>query len=481
MSSASASQLEAGGATKHVWYRSPMYAAVIIGICNFCAPGRVSLHTIPPLIAVWVAMNSIGGGGQATPFLVNAANTLTFSIMVVTAFLGSTVLNLVGVNWALFIGGVGYAPYVAGLYTNNVFGTEWLVLFGATTCGISAGLFWAIEAAVAFAYPEPERLGKFLGIWMSFRVGGQIVGGAINLGMNATRGSAGSINPKVYLVFVALQAAGPFTSFLLPRPDKVQRRDGKAVKIYNGRKVWDEIKGTWGVMVSKEILLLVPFIVQGAFPESWINTYMASHFTVRVRALGSFVAAWACVIIGNVVGKYLDLNSISLKTRARYTFLWFTITRAGWWIWAIVLESNFPSHEAIDWTSPLFGKSFAVYVLLSANFQGLFLYTYFVCKAVSKTHEDEARIAGLLRSVQSAAMAVAYGTSSIKSFALLGSAALNFGLWGIALVPSWLVIRRIGVDLNGPVAEDDESDQGQVAHLPRADNASTASDSEEKK
>lgn len=35
----SASQLEAAGAIKHVWYRSPIYAAFIIGICNFCAPG----------------------------------------------------------------------------------------------------------------------------------------------------------------------------------------------------------------------------------------------------------------------------------------------------------------------------------------------------------------------------------------------------------------------------------------------------------
>lgn len=98
------------------------------------------------LTAVWVAMNSLGGGGQKSPYLVNTANALTFTLMVLTAFLGSTVLNIVGVNWALFLGGVGYAPYVAGLYTNNVFGTEWLVLFGATTCGLSAGLFWAIEA-----------------------------------------------------------------------------------------------------------------------------------------------------------------------------------------------------------------------------------------------------------------------------------------------------------------------------------------------
>lgn len=56
------------------------------------------------------------------------------------------------------------------------------------------------------------------------------------------------------------------------------------------------------------------------------------------------------------------------------------VTRGGWWIWALVLESNFPSDKAIDWTSPLFGKTFALYVLFSANLQGLFMYTYFLCK-----------------------------------------------------------------------------------------------------
>jgi hypothetical protein len=77
---------------------------------------------------------------------------------------------------------VGFVPYSAALYCNNVFGTRWFVLFGAATCGLSAGLFWGIEAGIAIAYPEPFRLGKFLGIWLSFRVAGQILGGAVNVG-----------------------------------------------------------------------------------------------------------------------------------------------------------------------------------------------------------------------------------------------------------------------------------------------------------
>lgn len=109
---------------------------------------------------------------------------------------------------------------------------------------------------------------------------------------------------------------------------------------------------------------------------------------------------------------------------------------------------------------------------------------------MSKTHENETRIVGLLRSVQSASFAVAYGTSSVKSFAHLGSASLNFALWGVALLPTWLVVRRIGVDLNGPNdeveaaevegVEDAEAQVSQVAQLPKSGGV-VASEDEKKK
>jgi hypothetical protein len=37
------------------WYRSTFYNALILGLCNFLAPG------------IWGAMNSVGGGGLEKP------------------------------------------------------------------------------------------------------------------------------------------------------------------------------------------------------------------------------------------------------------------------------------------------------------------------------------------------------------------------------------------------------------------------------
>jgi len=109
-------------------------------------------------------VNSLGAGGEEKPYLVNGANALTFCLMVVSCFLSPIMVRAIGIKWTLIFGTVGYAPFAAGLYTNNRFGTEWLVLFGAALCGISAGVFWMAEAAIALSYPEPYNQGKFLGL-----------------------------------------------------------------------------------------------------------------------------------------------------------------------------------------------------------------------------------------------------------------------------------------------------------------------------
>ena len=173
---------------------------------------------------------------------------------------------------------MGYAPFAAGLYTNNRFGNEWFVLVGAALCGISAGIFWAAEAAIAIAYPEPWNKGKALGYWLTYRLGGQILGGAINLGLNADRDEAGKVSYTVFLIFIALQASGPLVGFLLNRPDQVQRQDGKKVRLVVEQGPWYEIKANTRLFFTKNFLLIVLWIGQAVFAEAVFFTYLASKF-----------------------------------------------------------------------------------------------------------------------------------------------------------------------------------------------------------
>ncbi|KAI9641507.1 hypothetical protein NHQ30_010316 [Ciborinia camelliae] len=139
------------------WYRSSLFNVLVIGAGGFLAPG------------MWNDMSSLGAESL---FLVNAANALVFGLRMfylgIFCLLGGPIANRIGLKYTLTLGTVGYPVYSAGLYANNRYGTVWLVLVGAVTCGIS-------EVA-------QEANGNC--IWLWFRTGGPLVGAAIVLGPN---------------------------------------------------------------------------------------------------------------------------------------------------------------------------------------------------------------------------------------------------------------------------------------------------------
>ena len=89
------------GLTKNAakWYRSTFYNMTILGLCNFSAPG------------IWGAMNSLGAGGAASPHLVNAANALTFCLMVLSCYFSSVLVKYIGIKGALIFGTYVYHAF----------------------------------------------------------------------------------------------------------------------------------------------------------------------------------------------------------------------------------------------------------------------------------------------------------------------------------------------------------------------------------
>lgn len=170
---------------------------------------------------------------------------------------------------------IGYAPFAAGLYMNSRYGTQWLELLGAALCGISAGVFWMAETAIAIAYPEPWNKGKALGYWLTYRLSGQIIGGAVNLGLNVKVNTAGKVSYTVYILFIVIQALGPFVALLLNKPSKVQRKDGRSVSLEILDNPWRELKAIARLFCTKNFLCLVLFIGQAVFAESVFFTYLS--------------------------------------------------------------------------------------------------------------------------------------------------------------------------------------------------------------
>lgn len=97
---------------------------------------------------------------------------------------------------------------------------------------------------------------------------GQVVGGAINLGINADRNKAGAVSYAVYIIFITLQALGPFSALLLTPPAKVQRKDGRRVvlKVLNSSR--KEIAWMLRILCTKKFLLVCPLIAQTVYSEA---------------------------------------------------------------------------------------------------------------------------------------------------------------------------------------------------------------------
>lgn len=234
------------------------------------------------------------------------------------------------------------------------------------------------EAAIALSYPEPYNQGRFLGFWLSFRVGGQVLGGAINLGLNADNNKAGKVSYNVYLAFIALQALGPLAGLLLNKPGKVQRSDGVPVKLDITNSSWYEIKAVTKLFFSRNFVLIVPLIAQGVYTEAVMFTFESLWLSVRARALGSFLSGIVAIIAGNLLGAFLDQKKRSLKTRARGAFFTILGLQGAWWVWATILVTDYhKSKPTYDWVDAGFGKTFALFLFWVAGFQLNYMYLYF--------------------------------------------------------------------------------------------------------
>lgn len=416
---------------KTKWYRNTWFNITIVGLCNLAAPG------------LWGATNSLGGGGTADAGVVNAANAITFCLMWLVALFGSGIVKLIGVRNSLALGGMGYAPYSAALYCNVKYGTTWFIYLGSALCGLSAGLFWGVEAAITISYPEPYRKGKLMSYWLCYRVSGQLIGGAINLGVNAKRTGVGSVSPNVYIVFIALQALGPFVAYLLSPPEKVERSDGQKVKLYADQSFWGEFKNTLKEYAKPDFLLIVPFLAGTVWSEATNNTYIATYFTVRARALGSFLSAVTCMLAGFIEGSVLDLKFLNNKTKKRYVFVTLAVLQAGIWVWSTINSQDYRDKPTFDWSSPGFGRAFGVYIFLAIGFQLNYLFCFHLIGDFASKPAQIIRLASLIRGNESAAQAISYGLASVKSLATVGISAINFGVWGISIPPAAYVIWRV--------------------------------------
>lgn len=266
--------------------------------------------------------------------------------------------------------------------------------------------------------------------------------------MNVNNNQAGKVSYVVFLIFIVLQALGPFAGLLLTNPSDVQRKDGIKVKLSIATKPLAELRTTARLFITRDFLLIVPLIGQAVYTEAVMFTFQSLWFSVRARALGSFLSAIVAMLAGNLLGAFLDYKRISLGGRARNAFIVLMVLQGVWWTWATILVTNYhKTQPTFDWADQGFGKGFALFLFWVAGFQLNYLYLYFLVGSLAKTEEETIRYASLLRGTESAWQAVSYGLSSVSIMGQVGSVYLNFGLWAISIPLAWIVVKEIGGSL----------------------------------
>ncbi|KAK4498760.1 hypothetical protein PRZ48_009270 [Zasmidium cellare] len=436
--------------TRTLFYRSTLFQILVVGVCAFTAPG------------IWSAMNGLGVGGSQSPNLVNAANAILYGFMTVTCFLGPWLTNLIGFRWTLALGSLGYPLYAAGLYCNNRFGTIWFVYVGAVACGLSAGFFWSVEGAIATGYPEPHKRGRYIATWFTFRNFGNIIGGAISLGLNAKVDHKGKVGYVTYLVFIALQCLGFFSGLFMSNPEKVVRDDGSRIEAPRGINWKVEAKEMGRLAVSKSILLLLPLFWYFGWMQAYPGTFLATYFTVRSRALGSFMSAVVGSLATWLGGSLVDLPwAKKRQTRAVLVFILIAAINSATWIWAMVIQNEYRfSKPVLDWShQSSFGRGFGLYMFQRISLGMVENYIYWCISNLSDSPGDQIRYSSLLRGIETAGVAVGFGVQAVPT-ALIATAAINLAFWFIALPFSYFATLQVVRKFNElDAARTDESEK----------------------
>ncbi|KAK6909653.1 hypothetical protein I203_103674 [Kwoniella mangroviensis CBS 8507] len=366
------------------WFRSTLVQVLVVGITSFLAPGAYS------------SLASVGAGGLANVNIGNASVALAYALIVPSALCATACLSKIGPRYSLSLGAAGYVFYAAALYQNSATGNQPFLVVGAIICGATSGIFWVSEAVITLLYSEPKYKGRHLAIWQSLFQLATCIGGAINLGLNIDLNETGGLKPKTFLVFVGLNAIAPLAALLLTDPKQVQRKDRLPVPAFPAEPILKEVWLTIVELKDPRIIACCFLWSQSLFIPSWTSTYLAIHFSVRVRGLTSLITPLLTILTLALV---LGLGSA---------------------IWLLVMQVR-QSKEAVvptwDWSTPGFGAAWVPYLFSFAaswTTYGFFYYMATYCFPREASGARTTRIIATLRPAESGSAAIAFGINSIN-------------------------------------------------------------------
>ncbi|KAI4637019.1 hypothetical protein J4E93_010685 [Alternaria ventricosa] len=410
-------------------YRSVLFQMVMFGALSLVGP------------AMGDAISNLGGGGLSTPWLANLANSLSYAMSFISTIFGGPIINRIGIKWACFIAALTMPLQGSAYYVNARYGVDWYLLASNVINGLAGGLLYVSETTAMLCYPRPEEKGLYLGIWSAMRSSGSLIGGAINFSTNSDRASAGGIAWATYLVFVGFECTGVLWALSLSPTPRVRRRDGSKVPM-SGRVTWtQEFVALWRYLQSSKVWLIFLPSFYSFFYGGTMGTYLSLHFSVRARALSSFLLPAITIPSVVIFGKLLDSQRWAQRPKAWVAFSLWILPQTGCFIW-VALEYHYLGNKtALDYGSETgrWARAYVPYLIIFASGYWTQLTLYWILGTFSNDMGDSSRVAGLFRAFETAGQAVSYGLSSASGIAPVVPIYVNCGLL-VLTVPSMVML-----------------------------------------
>ena len=127
------------------------------------------------------AVNGLGGGGQVDPHASDSANCALYSTFAVVGFFAGTLVNRIGVRYAMAFSGIGYTIYVAAYLCFNFTANFGFIVFAGFFLGCCAGVLWAAQGVIMMSYPPEHQKGRYIAwFWIIFNLGG-VIGALVSM------------------------------------------------------------------------------------------------------------------------------------------------------------------------------------------------------------------------------------------------------------------------------------------------------------
>lgn len=192
---------------------------------------------------------------------------------------------------------------------------------------------------------------------------------------------------------------------------------------------------------------------------------LPDYFTVRARALASFLTAIVGVLADLLTGTLLDLN-YSQATKARVVYVVIAIFITACWVWNAIVQA----HLSALATTPSFdigqtgmsAATFAVYMMFRFWYEALQTYLYWLMGEIrgdgAQDNGGVARTTGILRSWESIGSTVAYAVGAV-GVSNMHQMILGSVLWGVTVPFTLCAIygNRSAVQTEESSSEEDSS------------------------